>query len=551
MIKVRYSNVWRATAIVFAGAGLAVALAFLAAAGSAAPPVAQAEALNRPAALVRLVSKTGNDTNNDCTAISTPCLTIQHALDEAEAGDDIHVAGGTYSGTMSSGSVTAVVAITKNIASLMGGYSADFATRNPDAHETILDATGYTGTFVVWISGTNMMLDGFTLTGATGACPGNCATEVYNGGAVHIEGVGRPTISNNRIQGNRAYALGAGIYVSGDTSPTIASNLIYSNSVVSKVSPVENSNGGGIYVASGAAMIAGNEIIFNSVASQGGGIWAGGSATIMNNVIAYNRATTSTESFGGAIYIGSGQVTIADNEIHDNAVAAGSAGAGIYVAGNARALIQHNDLLSNSGGDGSAIRPCQAGQVTVDSNRVFFNLNTASSGSAIAACPAQTSPISLTNNVVVSNTGNGIDLNQSMTLVNNTIAFNSGNGVTVSLVVSATAFNNIAFKNGGCGFGAGPGGYQLLDYNDAFANGTNYCGATPGSHSISADPRFVDVATDDYHVTFASPARDAGRNAGAPAHDFDGNSRPQGKTVDMGAYEVIVPHVEYLPMIFK
>jgi hypothetical protein len=47
------------------------------------------------------VSTGGNDTGNDCTIAGNPCLTIQHAVDEACGGDTINVSPGTYSETAS------------------------------------------------------------------------------------------------------------------------------------------------------------------------------------------------------------------------------------------------------------------------------------------------------------------------------------------------------------------------------------------------------------------------------------------------------------------
>jgi hypothetical protein len=62
-------------------------------------------------------------------------------------------------------------------------------------------------------------------------------------------------------------------------------------------------------------------------------------------------------------------------------------------------------------------------------------------------------------------------------------------------------------------------------------------GGYSGEGNLNADPFFVGAATGNLRLQACSPAIDAGTSSGAPSNDFDGNPRPFGAGIDMGAYE--------------
>ena len=53
---------------------------------------------------------------------------------------------------------------------------------------------------------------------------------------------------------------------------------------------------------------------------------------------------------------------------------------------------------------------------------------------------------------------------------------------------------------------------------------------------MAADPLFVGAAARDFHLAAGSAAINAGKMTDAPT-DIDGNPRPQGTSLDIGAYE--------------
>jgi len=58
-----------------------------------------------------------------------------------------------------------------------------------------------------------------------------------------------------------------------------------------------------------------------------------------------------------------------------------------------------------------------------------------------------------------------------------------------------------------------------------------------GANYLRGDPQWVNPSAGDYHLQSTSPAIEAGSYIDAPSVDFDGNLRPQGNAVDIGAYE--------------
>jgi len=68
-------------------------------------------------------SATGKNTNDGSKA--SPFKNIQKAIDAATDGATIHVAEGNYFGTLDKGNINVTKPVT-----ILGGYSADFATRD-------------------------------------------------------------------------------------------------------------------------------------------------------------------------------------------------------------------------------------------------------------------------------------------------------------------------------------------------------------------------------------------------------------------------------------
>ncbi|HLE27409.1 MAG TPA: choice-of-anchor Q domain-containing protein, partial [Anaerolineales bacterium] len=83
-------------------------------------------------------------------------------------------------------------------------------------------------------------------------------------------------------------------------------------------------------------------------------------------------------------------------------------------------------------------------------------------------------------------------------------------------------------------------GMPVLDYNGFWLNGADFnvpTGTLTGTHNVFANPLFVAPSAGDYHLSPGSQMIDAGTSMGAPTTDYDGDPRPVGIALDIGADE--------------
>jgi len=334
--------------------------------------------------------------------------------------------------------------------------------------------------------------------------------------------------------------------------------------------------GGGIFIFNGAPTITNNEIVDNTLASNGSkNFWGGGiyvlgvlasptEPEISNNLIQGNNAdppsgtgAVYSEGFGGGIYIGSGAApaitgnTIRSNQAGSDLTArqnASGGGLAVYAIDvNPVPTISRNLIQDNAAGDfGGGVFFGQGYYLTyyypslgiVDSN--LIELNRAFSGGGILA---GVSEAVVTNNTISDNTadfGGGVaaarsaDPAEQLLLINNLISFNyglmyGGGGVGTSYATPALS-NNDLYGNQPNNVGGG-----TVD--------TDYIGV---DGNISSDPQYVSrvPGARDLQLTAASPVIDIGDNAatisvldllGVP-RALDGDA-DEIATVDLGAYE--------------
>jgi hypothetical protein len=163
--------------------------------------------------------------------------------------------------------------------------------------------------------------------------------------------------------------------------------------------------------------------------------------------------------------------------------------------------------------------------------------------------------ITVTNSIFDHNTRIAVDANEHAIhrLINNTIAMNE-RGIALNNSASLVK-NSVIVRNTGDGL-VGSDKSPTTCYNDVWGNGRDYSGISAGDGDISADPLFVDAASNDYHLRSASPCIDAGGDIGAPLVDFEGDARPLDgdldgtAAVDIGADEFKLSQI-HLPITLK
>ncbi len=282
----------------------------------------------------RYVATTGNDhsENNTCLNQSDPCATVQQAVNQADAGDEIRVAAGHYTDINTTDGYTQTVYLNKSV-TLRGGYTTtNWVESDPAANPTILDAQQQGR--VIYIAGGNSVVEGFVIQHGRPDPIGASDPNDVHGGAIRVAG-GSPTIQYNTIISNSTVGgTGGGIYDAG--SAKIRHNIIRNNTA--------GSNGGGIYLAGNGSLVEYNRIENNTGTPAGGGLGSDTSSAIIQGNYIFENSLTGASSGGGIGVLG-GHLTIQNNFIYQNQA---DNGAGIALNYGTTVDILNNTIVTNT-----------------------------------------------------------------------------------------------------------------------------------------------------------------------------------------------------------
>ena len=266
---------------------------------------------------VTLYAKWTNSVHN--ITRNTYYAVIQAALDDANSGDTIEIADGTYSESITFPSSKVIILQSVNGALstiIQGNNGSDTVTFNGSLTGTILEGftinhdDGMTGRGV-FVNNSNLTINECTISGNT--------TD-NSGGGIYNHNYSTLTVTSSTISGNSAvYGFGGGIHNYDHSTLTVTSSTISGNSA---------DTGGGIdnYTDSTLTITSSN-ILDNIAADYGGGIDNYYSTlTITSSTISGNNAYTGL-GYGGGICNWYGTLTITSSTNSDNIA---NYGGGIY-----------------------------------------------------------------------------------------------------------------------------------------------------------------------------------------------------------------------------
>lgn len=371
------------------------------------------------AATVWYVAPGGN-----CGGTITLCYgTIQAAVDAAQAGDEIRIAAGTYTGVNNQGGKPQVVYIAKSL-TLRGGYMiGDWGPPNPAVNVTEISAQVLGR--AVYITGANTVvtLSGLRFTyGDANGLGGHAPTSYENydaGGNVYINQA-TVILADCQISDGAtpASGYGGGLYIRNGTltadrlawhtnqaghggaaylyqsTTRIADSVFQKNSTTTM-----NGDGPALTVSGGAFTLSGSTVAANTAVQKApssgaldvnanpflvessvisGTIYSTGVALRGVGVLRDN--TIQANQYGG-VRIGDSNITLVNNEVLYNGTGGAYVEAGVYVSGVWNATvnlvgnhIHHNrHLYASATGGGVYVDPADEGWVTLSRNLIEEN----------------------------------------------------------------------------------------------------------------------------------------------------------------------------------
>jgi len=360
----------------------------------------------------------------NCGGTITLCYsTIQAAVDAAQAGDEIRIAAGAYTGVNNQGGKPQVVYIAKSL-TLRGGYTtANWTIPNPAVNVTEINAQVMGRAAYITGADSVVTLTGLRFTyGDANGLGGHAPTTYENydaGGGIYIDQA-TVTLNDCRVSDGAAPSggYGGGLYIRNGTltadrvlwhtnqaghggaaylyrtTTHIAGSTFQNNSTTTM-----NGDGPALTVSGGAFTLSGSTLASNTAVEKApfsgaldvnadpfliensvisGTVYSTGAA--LRGVGTLQGNTIQANQYGG-VRIGDSKITLVNNEVLYNGTGGAYVEAGVYVSGvwNATVYlvgnhIHHNrHLYASATGGGVYVDPADEGWVTLSRNLIEEN----------------------------------------------------------------------------------------------------------------------------------------------------------------------------------
>ena len=494
-------------------------------------------------------------------------VSIQASINDANDGDEIKVAPGTY--------YEAINFKGKPIRLYSSGGQ----------NVTTIDGSGaYHVVQCINHEDANTILEGFTITGGNANGPTDadkCGGGMYNNNS-------SPTVTNCTFINNSVNYHGGGMHNITNSSPTVTNCTFSGNTAI---------NGGGMHNVANSSPTVTNCTLSGNSASYGGGMgnWSSSNPTVTNCTFSQNSAVT----YGGGMFNQTSSPAVTNCAFIINTA---DYGGGMFNYGASSPTVTNCTFSGNTSvNEGGGMRNYSSSPTVT--NCTFTGNQATFHGGGI--CNVTSSSPTLTNCVFSANEAGGYgggminSVSSSPTVTGCTFCDNTAGdgGGMFNNDKSNPIVTNCIFTDNSAIWGGGMYNYKNSDStvanctfigNSASASGggminnvsstsavtncifwtntpneiLNYDGHSPatvtysdvkggfgGTGNINADPLFVDANGGNLRLSSGSPCIDKGSNAGVPpgiTTDLDGNPRvSDGDSngtviVDMGAYEYLV-----------
>ena len=276
---------------------------------------------------------------------------------------------------------------------------------------------------------------------------------------------------------------------------------------------------------------------------------------ILRDLTVRNGLVPNTSDGGAVLALGRIElynVIVEDNAISGPLLTSGATGGGLCLGcgpGTGSGYLENVIFRNNSAGVGGGIFSNRPLTVTASS---FYSNTVAVAGGAIATYGDLTLVnVTVTSNAAGNSGGGIVHFAGSLNLLNSTISHNTNHGVRFD-VSTASIKNTIIGKNtvSDC---------QILNaptsQGSNLSSDTSCTFLTASGDRTNVDPQLGPLQdnggpTPTRAPALTSPAVDGGTNAGCPATDQRGITRPQGQRCDIGAYELVLSQ-RFVPLTTK